>query len=86
MLTIINHIYEQNNTELGTMTCHGNISVRRNFNTDTMLFVNNQILLAKYEDDLQWSAYNFNNIGAVFSMEINTKRTKIMAFRRDGTN
>jgi hypothetical protein len=49
---------------------HGNISISKNFkNTETMALLNNQILLVKPEDDLQYSAYNSNNIAAEFSME-----------------
>jgi hypothetical protein len=52
---------------------HGNISISINFNNDTMLFADNQILLAKYKYDPQSSVYNFSTTAAEFSMEIMTK-------------
>jgi uncharacterized membrane protein YobD (UPF0266 family) len=34
-------------------TTHGNIQINRNFNMDTMLFADDQVLIAKSESDLQ---------------------------------
>jgi hypothetical protein len=49
------------------MTRHGNIPINRNININTMLFSDDQVLLAKSEDDLQYSVYNFNKIASEFS-------------------
>jgi hypothetical protein len=50
-------------------------------NIDTMLFADDQVLLAKCEDDLQYSVHNLNKIASEFSMEINEEKTRVMAFR-----
>jgi hypothetical protein len=42
------------------MTRHGNIPINRNVNFDTMLFADDQVLLAKSEDDLQYLVHNLN--------------------------
>jgi hypothetical protein len=47
-----------------------------------MLFVEEEILLKSSENGLQFKVYILNNIAAKFSMEINIRETKIMAFRR----
>jgi hypothetical protein len=47
-----------------------------------MLFADDQVLLAKYEDDLQYSVHNLNTITSEVSMEINAEKTRVMAFRR----
>jgi hypothetical protein len=52
------------------VTRHGNIPISRNVNIDTMLFADNQVLLAKSEDDLQYSVHNLNKTASEFSMEI----------------
>jgi hypothetical protein len=46
-----------------------------------MLFADDQVLLAKSEDDLQDSVHNLNKIASEFSMEINPEKTRDMAFR-----
>jgi hypothetical protein len=46
-----------------------------------MLFADDQVLLAKSEDDLQYSVHNLNKIASEFSMEINVQKTRVMAFR-----
>jgi hypothetical protein len=63
------------------VTTHGNISINRNVNIDTMLFADDQVLLAKSEDDLQYSAHNLNKIASKFSRGINTEKTRVMDFR-----
>jgi hypothetical protein len=46
-----------------------------------MLFADDQILLARSEDDLQHSVHNLNKIASEFSMEINAKKTRVTDFR-----
>jgi hypothetical protein len=46
-----------------------------------MLFADDQVLLAKSEDDLQCSVHSLNKIASEFSMEINAEKTRVMAFR-----
>jgi hypothetical protein len=46
-----------------------------------MLFADDQVLLAKSEDDLQYSVQNLNKIASEFSMEINAEKTRVMASR-----
>jgi hypothetical protein len=63
------------------VTRHGNIPINRNVIIDAMLFADDHVLLAKSEDDLQYSVHNLNNIASEFSMEINAEKTRVMAFR-----
>jgi hypothetical protein len=46
-----------------------------------MLFADDQVLLTKSEDDLQYSVHKLNKIASEFSVEINTEKTRVMAFR-----
>jgi hypothetical protein len=46
-----------------------------------MLFADDQVLLAKSDDDLQYSVHNLNKIAYEFSMEINTEKTRVLANR-----
>jgi hypothetical protein len=62
-------------------TRRGNIPINRNFNMDTMLFADDQGLIAKSESDLQYSIHNLNKIAAKYSLEINIEKTKVMAFK-----
>jgi hypothetical protein len=41
-----------------------------------MLFADYHILLAKSEDDLQYSVYNLNNTTAEFSTDTNAEKLK----------
>jgi hypothetical protein len=63
------------------VTRHGNIPINRNVNIETMLFEDDQILLAKSGDDLKYSVQNLNKIASEFSMEINAEKTRVMASR-----
>jgi hypothetical protein len=49
-----------------------------------MLFADDQVLLAKSEDDLQYSVHNLNKLASEFSMDINAEKTRVMAFRGMG--
>jgi hypothetical protein len=51
---------------------HENISINLNVNFDCTLFVDNQIIVAKSEDNLQYSVYSLNDTAAEFPMEIGT--------------
>jgi hypothetical protein len=62
-------------------TRHGNIPINRNVNVDTVLFADDQVLLAKSEDDLQYSVHNLNKRASEFFMQINAEKTRVMAFR-----
>jgi hypothetical protein len=46
-----------------------------------MLFADYQLLLAKSENDLQYSVHSLNKIASEFSMEINAEKTRVMASR-----
>jgi hypothetical protein len=51
------------------------------FQLTETLFADDQVLLAKSEDDLQYSVHNLNKIASEVSMEINAQKTRVMAFR-----
>jgi hypothetical protein len=55
-------------------TRRGNIPINRNFNTDTMLYADDQLLITKSESDLQYSVHNINKIAAKYSLEINIEK------------
>lgn len=59
-------MYMNQITETWKLITLGDISTSRNFNTNTMLFVINQILPTKSEADLQYSLYYLNNTAANF--------------------
>jgi hypothetical protein len=63
------------------VTRHDKIPINRNINIDAMLFADDQVLLAKSEDDLQYSVNNLNKIAPEISMDINMEKTRVMAFR-----
>jgi hypothetical protein len=48
---------------------------------DTMLFADEQVLIAKSQSDLQYSVHNLNKIAAKYSLEINIEKTKVTAFK-----
>jgi hypothetical protein len=48
---------------------------------DTMLFADDQVLIAKSESDLQHSVHNLNKIAAKYFLEINIEKNKVMAFK-----
>jgi hypothetical protein len=60
----IHNIYMNKILKKWKVTRHGNIPIYRNVNIDTMLFADDQVLLAKYEDDLQYSVHNLNKIAS----------------------
>jgi hypothetical protein len=62
------------------LTRFGNISISKNFNIDTVLFVDNHILVAIFENDLQYLEYNLSNSSAELCTKINTERNKIMEY------
>jgi hypothetical protein len=72
-------IYTNKIIQKWKVTRHGNIPINRNVNINTMLFADDQVLLAKYEDYLQYSVHNLNKIASKFSMEINAEKTTVMA-------
>jgi hypothetical protein len=60
------------------LTRYRNTSFRRYFYIDTVLFVENHILVAISENDLQYFKYNLSKSPAELCIEINTERNKIM--------
>jgi hypothetical protein len=48
---------------------------------DTILFGVDQVLLATNEDDLQRSIYSLSKAAMLFTMEISTEKSKVMAFK-----
>jgi hypothetical protein len=63
------------------VTRHGNIPINRNVNIDTMLSADDQVLVAKSEDDLQNSEHKLNRIASEFAIQINADKIIVMAFR-----
>ena len=47
----------------------------------TLAFADDQILLAKNEDELQRMLYKLNIIAKTYNMEISPEKTKVMAFK-----
>ena len=63
------------------LTIHGNIQLSTNSTLDTLLYADDQVLLANTEDELQYSVHHLNVIAQNFNMEISTVKTKVMAFQ-----
>jgi hypothetical protein len=68
------------NVEEWKLTRYRNTSISRNFNIDNVLFVDNQILAAIFENDLQNLEYNLSNSSAELCIEINIECNKIMEY------
>jgi hypothetical protein len=45
---------------------------------ETIIFADNQVLLAKTEDDLQRSIYSLSKVVTLFSMEISTQKSEVI--------
>jgi hypothetical protein len=75
LLPLLFIIYMNKTIQKWKVTRHGNIQINTNINIDTMLFADDQVLLAKFEDDLQYSVHNLNKTASEFSMEINAEKT-----------
>lgn len=50
-------------------------------NVDTLLFADDQILIAETEDNLQRAIHQLSNITSEYNLQISYEKTKIMAFR-----
>jgi hypothetical protein len=61
---------------------HGSIKVDRHTKVDTLLFADDQVLVAESEDDLQRSVCSLHRKAKEYDMEILLDKTKIMAFVR----
>ena len=58
----------------------GGINLRTRI-VKTLAFADDQILLAKNEDELQIMTYKLKIIAKTYNMEISTEKTKVMAFK-----
>ena len=47
----------------------------------TMLFADDQVVIASSEDELQLATHKLNQVVSNFNMKISTKKTKVLAFR-----
>jgi ribosomal protein RSM22 (predicted rRNA methylase) len=59
---------------------HGRISIKRHMFLHTLLFADDQVLIARSEDELQRAIHNLQKIVSDYDMSIYIKKTKIMAF------
>lgn len=59
---------------------HAGIQINRNTVLDTLMFADDQVIIAKTEDALQRAIYNLQIIASDFNMEISKEKTKVMAF------
>jgi hypothetical protein len=59
---------------------HGGISINRSMILDTLLFADDQVLIASSEDELQRAIYNLQKKVSDFDMSISIEKTKITAF------
>jgi hypothetical protein len=53
---------------------HGGISMNRNMILDTLLFADDQVLIAKSEDELQRAIYNLKKTVSYFNMSISIEK------------
>jgi hypothetical protein len=63
----------------GIKKSHISISINQRIHMDTFPFVDDQVLLAKTEDDLQRSIYSLSKVATLFYMKISTEKLKVMA-------
>jgi hypothetical protein len=59
---------------------HGYIPTGRNLQLDVIVFVDDSVLLASTEDDMQCSIYNFHIVVSKYNMEISIEKSKVMVF------
>jgi hypothetical protein len=59
---------------------HGGIPISRNLNLGTLLFADDQVIVAQNEDDLQRAVYYLQVTASEFNMSTSTEKTKFMAF------
>lgn len=57
------------------------VRLANNKQLETMLFADDQVILAEDEDELQRSMFKLENIARRYGMKISTQKTKTMAFR-----
>jgi hypothetical protein len=48
---------------------------------ESLLFADDQLLIAKSEDELQWAIYNLQKTVLDFNMSISTDKTKLWHFQ-----
>ncbi|KAJ4439354.1 hypothetical protein ANN_07476 [Periplaneta americana] len=75
---IVNHPHYEN-SEL-RQSHHAGIQINRNTVLDTLMFADDQVIIAKTEDALQRAIYNLQIIASDFNMKISKEKTKVMAF------
>ena len=56
-----------------------------NTNIDTILFADDQVIIANSEDKLQYATYKLNEIAYNYELEISITKTKVLAFKGDVT-
>ena len=60
---------------------HAGFALSAHSYLDTLLFADDQIIIATSEDDLQHAAYNLQQVVSDFGFQISTDKTKVMAFK-----
>jgi hypothetical protein len=73
-------IYMDNITKRWRKGNHGGIPINRNLNLVTLLFADNQVIVAQNKDELQRAVYNLQVTASEFNMSVSAEKTKIMAF------
>ncbi|KAJ4442157.1 hypothetical protein ANN_12023 [Periplaneta americana] len=63
-----------------TQSHHAGIQINRNTVLDTLMFADDQVIIAKTEDALQRAIYNLQITASDFNMKISKEKTKVMAF------
>jgi hypothetical protein len=78
-LTLIYYLHECHHKGIQTRTSWIH-SHKQEFTAGCNDFLDDLVLSAASEDDLQHCLYNFKLVAEKYSMEISTKKTKIMVF------
>jgi transcription initiation factor TFIIIB Brf1 subunit/transcription initiation factor TFIIB len=58
------------------------IKLKKNQQLSTLLFVDDQVIIADKEDNLQRAAHKLNEVITKYGLTISVQKTKSMAFRR----
>lgn len=80
------NIYMNHIIRLWRQNFHAGIPLSRNSHLNTLLFADDQIIIAKTEFELQCAMHNLENTVSKFDMTISTQKMKVMAFFRHRTN
>jgi hypothetical protein len=73
-------VYMNHLIKLWRQSHHAGNNLNKNSCLDTLLFADDQVIIATSKDDLQPAVCNLQNIASNFDVEISTDTSKVMTF------